>query len=372
VIASSRSDEDAEADLSSADQVDVARERELFVRLARHRAASGLSQAKVARLMQTSQPAVARLESGQHDAQLSTVIRYAEALGLSLDFVEDMGARTGDSTVDAGAEAGGAGLGEHLSVDQPSQGTPSHVRLRRRPGRKPKDSFPGVVTEIPGRPDPDHVITWRQRKILHVISEFTQHRGYPPSMREIAEAVGLTSTSSVAFQLSTLQSKGYLRRDAGRPRTVESTVPGHPVVPPAGTIDEDIPLNAPSQEITNVPLIGRIPGDGPILTEESIDEIVALPRQLVGEGSLFLLNVADDSMTGAAIADGDRIVVRQQQEADNGNIVAVIIDGETTVRTFRRSGDQVWLMPHHPAYTPTPTEKPVILGRVVAVLRSVP
>ena len=100
------------------------------------------------------------------------------------------------------------------------------------PGRKPKGSVPAVVTEMPDQPDPDHVLTWRQRKVLQVIRDSVQRRGYPPSMREIGEAVGLTSTSSVSYQLSTLQSKGYLRRDAGRPRTVEVRLPGHPAVRP--------------------------------------------------------------------------------------------------------------------------------------------
>src|SRR6202050_2509152 len=136
-------------------------------------------------------------------------------------------------------------------------------RPKGRPGRKPKGSVPVVVTERPHRPDPGHVLTWRQRKVLQVIRESVQRRGYPPSMREIGEAVGLTSTSSVSYQLSTLQSKGYLHRDAGRPRTVEVRLPGHAPVRPdhesdGGTEADVTPMGAdiPSQEATYVPLVG--------------------------------------------------------------------------------------------------------------------
>ena len=139
---------------------------------------------------------------------------------------------------------------------------------------------------MPDKPDPDHVLTWRQRKVLQVIRESVQRRGYPPSMREIGEAVGLTSTSSVSYQLSTLQSKGYLRRDAGRPRTVEVRLPGHPAVRPEPDVGRRRPRwTSPSQEAAYVPLVGRIAAGGPILAEESIEDIFPLPRQIVGEGN---------------------------------------------------------------------------------------
>ena len=198
-----------------------------------------------------------------------------------------------------------------------------------------------------------------------------QGRGYPPSMREICDAVGLTSTSSVAYQFTALEKKGYLRRDAGRPRTVETRLPGQPTVWPGGTIGEDTRLDIPSQEITNVPILGRIAASAPVLAEESVGEMIPLPRRLVGEGTLLLLEIAGDSMIGAAIADGNWVVVRQQHEADDGDIVVAMIDGETTVKTFKRSGDQVWLMPHNTAYTPIPGDKASIVGRVVTVLRKV-
>ncbi len=166
-------------------------------------------------------------------------------------------------------------------------------RPKGRPGRKPKGSVPVVIPETPDKPDPDHVLTWRQRKVLQVIRESVQKRGYPPSMREIGEAVGLTSTSSVSYQLSTLQKKGYLHRDVGRPRTVEVRLPGHPAVRPEPGREEeepaDIPgIDIPSQEAIYVPLVGRIAAGGPILAEQSVEDVFPLPRQLVGEGTLFL------------------------------------------------------------------------------------
>jgi repressor LexA len=251
-------------------------------------------------------------------------------------------------------------------------------RPKGRPGRKPKGSVPAVVIETPDHPDPDHVLTWRQRKVLQVIRESVQRRGYPPSMREIGEAVGLTSTSSVSYQLSTLQSKGYLRRDAGRPRTVEVRLPGHPAVRPDREPDSDAVLDVtpggsdiPSQGAAYVPLLGSIAAGGPIVAEEAIEDVFPLPRQIVGEGTLFLLRVTGDSMINAAIADGDWVVVRQQPVAESGDIVAAMIEGEATVKTFKRSDGHVWLMPHNPAYTPIPGDTAAILGKVVAVLRRV-
>jgi repressor LexA len=253
----------------------------------------------------------------------------------------------------------------------PGGGEVAGAKPRGRPGRKPRGTVPPIVADVPDKPDPDHVLTWRQRKVLQVIRDSVQRRGYPPSMREIGEAVGLTSTSSVSYQLSTLQNKGYLRRDAGRPRTVEVRLPGHPAVRPDADIDEQTSMDIISQEAAYVPLVGRIAAGGPILAEERIEEIFPLPRQLVGEGTLFLLNVVGDSMINAAIADGDWVVVRQQPVAENGDIVAAMIDGEATVKTFKRAPDHVWLMPHNPAYTPILGDEAEILGKVVAVLRKV-
>ena len=253
------------------------------------------------------------------------------------------------------------------------------VRPKGRPGRKPKGSVPVVIPETPDKPDPDHVLTWRQRKVLQVIRDSVQKRGYPPSMREIGEAVGLTSTSSVSSQRSTLQNKGYLRRDAGRPRTVEVRLPGHPAIRPeqgTGGAAEVAELSADgldiaSQEATYVPLVGRIAAGVPITADQQVEDIFPLPRQLVGEGSLFMLKVAGDSMINAAIADGDWVVIRQQEDAENGEIVAAMIDGEATVKTLKQSDGHVWLMPHNPAFTPILGDDASILGKVVAVLRRV-
>ena len=253
------------------------------------------------------------------------------------------------------------------------------VKPKGRPGRKPKGSVPVVTVETPDKPDPDHVLTWRQRKVLQVIRDSVQKRGYPPSMREIGEAVGLTSTSSVSYQLSTLQKKGYLHRDVGRPRTVEVRLPGHSPIRPEGNREGEGEAEAllassfdiPSQEAIYVPLVGRIAAGGPILAEQAVEDVFPLPRQLVGEGTLFLLKVAGDSMINAAIADGDWVVVRQQPDALNGDIVAAMIDGEATVKTFKKSDGHVWLMPHNPTYAPILGDESSILGKVVAVLRRV-
>src|SRR6516225_452815 len=240
------------------------------------------------------------------------------------------------------------------SVESDAPPGDSTVKPKGRPGRKPKGSVPLVVAEMPEQPDPNHVLTWRQRKVLQVIRDSVQRRGYPPSMREIGEAVGLTSTSSVSYQLSTLQSKGYLRRDAGRPRTVEVRLPGHPAIRPEAEETEDVVFDIPSQDAAYVPVIGRIAAGGPLLAEQAIDDVFPLPKQIVGDGTLFLLKVVGDSMINAAIADGDWVVVRQQEDAENGEIVAAMIkegiEGEATVKTLRRAADgHIWLMPHNPA-----------------------
>lgn len=214
----------------------------------------------------------------------------------------------------------------------------------------------------------DPALTERQRTILNVIRTSVVNRGYPPSIREIGDAVGLTSTSSVAHQLRTLERKGYLRRDPNRPRAVdvrgadEATTTA-PVTDVAGS--DALP------EPTYVPVLGRIAAGGPILAEEAVEDVFPLPRELVGEGTLFLLKVVGDSMVEAAICDGDWVVVRQQNVADNGDIVAAMIDGEATVKTFKRAGGQVWLMPHNPAFDPIPGNDATVLGKVVTVIRRV-
>lgn len=227
-------------------------------------------------------------------------------------------------------------------------------------------------TQVHDFPDPDDSagndgLTLRQRRILEVIRNRVERFGYPPSIREIGEAVGLTSTSSVAHQLRALERKGFLRRDPNRPRAVGIRPAETVAESPAEAADGTPVLPAP----TYVPVVGRIAAGGPILAEEAIEDVFPLPREIVGEGSLFLLRVAGDSMIDAAITDGDWVVVRQQPTADNGDIVVAMIDGEATVKTFKWRDGHVWLLPQNPAFEPIPGDEATVLGRVVAVLRRV-
>ncbi|WP_072687670.1 transcriptional repressor LexA [Rhodococcus marinonascens] len=222
-------------------------------------------------------------------------------------------------------------------------------------------------------------LTDRQRRVLEVIRMSVNERGYPPSIREIGDAVGLTSTSSVAHQLRTLERKGVLRRDPNRPRAVDirsldeaaagvaasSAVRVGPATVASGTEDVSHP------EPTFVPVLGRIAAGGPILAEEAIEDVFPLPRELVGQGSLFLLKVVGESMIDAAICDGDWVVVRQQNVAENGDIVAAMIDGEATVKTFKRTKNEVWLTPHNPLFEPISGNNAAILGKVVTVMRKI-
>jgi repressor LexA len=242
-------------------------------------------------------------------------------------------------------------------------GSTSADSAGRRPGR-PK------VTEMP---DPATGLTRRQQAILDVIRESVQRRGYPPSVREICESAGLASTSSVAHQLSMLERKGFLRRDPNRPRAVDIRAgasrtgePGHKAVRRALAVSDDAPRgDAP----VFVPVVGRIAAGGPILAEQMIEDVFPLPKALVGEGTVFMVKVVGDSMVDAAITDGDWVVVRQQPTAENGEIVAALLDGEATVKTLQRKDGHVWLMPHNPAYSPIDGDEATILGRVVSVLR---
>jgi repressor LexA len=217
----------------------------------------------------------------------------------------------------------------------------------------------------------DPGLTPRQRSIIDAIEESMQRCGYPPTLREIGEAAGLASTSSVSHQLSTLEKKGYLSRGAGRPRTAVVRSLADPGIPePADEADSDID----GQGVARVPVVGRIAAGGPILAQELFEETFPLPRQLVGDGELIVLKVVGDSMINAAIADGDWVVVRRETDVENGDIVAATIDGvevEGTVKTLKRSGGHVWLMPHNPAYAPILGDDAVIAGKVVAVLRRV-
>jgi repressor LexA len=222
------------------------------------------------------------------------------------------------------------------------------------------------VREIPDGPADETGLTPRQRKVLEVIRDSVERRGYPPTVREIGEAVGLTSTSSVSHQLMTLQKKGFLRKDPSKPRAVDVRMPGD-----VDRAQDEADERAAHPQPAYVPVVGRIAAGGPILAEQAVEEVFPLPRELVGTGTLFLLKVVGDSMIDAAIADGDWVVVRQQQNADNGDIVAAMIDGEATVKTFKKRDGHVWLLPHNPNYAPIAGDDATILGRVVTVLRKV-
>lgn len=205
-------------------------------------------------------------------------------------------------------------------------------------------------------------LTERQRQILELIRRLVSERGYPPSVREIGEAVGLSSPSTVHSHLTALVEGGYLRRDPSKPRAIEVVV------------DEDEPASelhtSPARQ---VPLVGSIAAGSPILAEEHIEDIFPLPVDLVGEGPVFLLQVRGDSMTGAGIFDGHYVVVRRQPDADDGDLVAALVEGEeATVKRLRRRDGQVLLLPENPAFEPLRfTEGVELLGRVVAVLRRV-
>lgn len=247
-----------------------------------------------------------------------------------------------------------------------------------------------TIHEMPDR-DGGAQLTNRQRRVLDVIRDSVDARGYPPSLREIGEAVGLTSPSSVAHQLKMLERKGFLRRDPHRPRAIEVVVPGGeggyrrtaqdapsedgstgtPGSGAAAGAYDETGIGDSRPEASYVPVVGRIAAGGPILAEEAVEDVFPLPRQIVGEGELFLLKVVGDSMVDAAICDGDWVVVRRQPTAVNGDIVAAMLDNEATVKTFKRGKDKVWLMPHNPAYEPIDGDHAVVLGKVTAVLRRV-
>jgi repressor LexA len=234
----------------------------------------------------------------------------------------------------------------------------------------------GKVTELPDGPPDATGLTPRQQRILNVIRDNIEQRGFPPSMREIGELVGLTSSSSVSHQLRVLEEKGFLRRDPNRPRAIEVFLPEimaarRSISAADETGFDETGVGDARPEAAYVPVIGRIAAGGPILAEESYEEVFPLPKQLVGDGALFLLEVSGDSMIDAAICNGDYVVIRQEQTAENGEIVAAMIDGEATVKTFQRKAGHVWLLPHNAAYEPIDGTHATILGVVTAVLRRV-
>jgi repressor LexA len=214
------------------------------------------------------------------------------------------------------------------------------------------------ISELPDGPADDNGLTTRQQLILSVIKSAIESNGYPPSMREIGLAAGLASPASVKYQIEALVEKGFIRKDASKGRAFEVTDPN----------DQD---SIKPDKTVNIPLVGRIAAGGPILAEQQVEEVFPLPESLVGQGDLFLLKVVGDSMIALAICDGDFVVIRSQKNAEKGEIVAAMIDGEATVKTFSKKDGHYWLLPANDNYSPIPADGAEILGKVTAVLRSV-
>lgn len=224
-------------------------------------------------------------------------------------------------------------------------------------------------------------LTERQMLIFEKIRDSIAERGFPPTVREIAEAVGLASPSSVKYQLDILESEGLISRDPRRPRTIEITELGRAAgnveqgssTPPEVADLDSYRLDGSDVEVTapvNVPVVGRIAAGGPVLADQLVEDVFPLPRQITGGGDLFMLRVTGESMIDAAICDGDWVVVRRQPVAENGEIVAAMIDGEATVKVLQRKDGHTWLLPRNPEFQPIPGDDAEVLGRVVTVLRA--
>jgi repressor LexA len=206
----------------------------------------------------------------------------------------------------------------------------------------------------------DVILTTRQRQILDVIEKNMRDRGYPPSVREIGEAVGLTSPSTVHTHLATLERLGYLRRDPTKPRALEVRFD-----PNSGVAMERRPVR-------HIPLVGDVAAGTDVLAHQNVEELLPMPADFTGDGELFMLRVRGDSMIEAGILDGDYVVARQQSTASNGEIVvAGIGDEEATVKTYQRKGSTVTLLPANPRLAPMvfPADEVQIFGRVVTVMR---
>jgi repressor LexA len=207
---------------------------------------------------------------------------------------------------------------------------------------------------------PEASLTGKRRRILEFIAESIRERGYPPSVREIGEAVGLTSPSTVHAHLKVLQRDGYLRKDAERPRTIVVHFE-----PSSGAALRVRP-------VSHVPLVGSVAAGTGVLAEESVEEVLPLPEDFTGQGELFMLKVRGDSMIDAGILDGDYVVVRRQPEVEPGEIVVAGINGEeATVKRYKRRRGKVVLVPANPRLTEMELrpDEVEIYGKVVTVLR---
>lgn len=212
----------------------------------------------------------------------------------------------------------------------------------------------------------------RQITVLDMIIRYVGDNGYTPSMQDIADGCGFKSLASVSYQLDQLESAGAIRRDLGRARSIEVLVGGSAEAEAASSSVENIPDNViPMGNSVSVPLVGRIAAGGPITAEQNTEDTFAVPEQLAGKGNLFMLEVHGESMIDAAICDGDYVVIREQKTAENGEIVAAMIDGEATVKVFSQKDGHTWLLPRNSAYPPIPGDECTILGKVVTVMRKV-
>ena len=218
-------------------------------------------------------------------------------------------------------------------------------------------------TEEPTRIGGDGVLSGRQRQVLDYIRDTVADRGYPPSVREIGDAIGLSSPSTVHSHLSTLVKLGYIRRDPTKPRAIEVLGGSEP--------DRAAPSTRDDEHLRDVPLVGRIAAGSPILAAEDVENVMALPTELVGNGPIFMLEVRGDSMIDAGILDGDYVVVRRQDHAMDGEIIAALVDGEeATIKRLRRADGKVMLISENPAFEPMVFERDVnVIGKVVTVLR---
>lgn len=224
-------------------------------------------------------------------------------------------------------------------------------------------------------------LTKRQSEVLATLQRLHQQLSYPPSVRELANAMGLSSPSTVQHHLEEIIKKGYLRRVSNQPRALEFVkkppekqyeTPETPNEPNSRTnAIQTVPIGVSDTDESNaVPLVGRIAAGTPITAEEQVEDIFMLPRRFTGTGELFMLKVIGESMREAAIMDGDWVVVRAQKEAHNGDIVAAMIEGEATVKEFSRKENHIWLLPHNPNFEPIAGDTATILGKVVTVIRA--
>lgn len=211
----------------------------------------------------------------------------------------------------------------------------------------------------------DEKLTKRQAQVLELISTWTEENGYPPSVREIGEALGLSSSATVHAHLEALEAKGYLHREGAKSRSLTISDKGR------GSSKHQGHSPSVSSSIVELPLVGRVAAGQPILAEQNIDEVVALPKSIVGDTGSFILRVSGNSMVDMGILDGDYVVVKEQDSADDGDCVVALIDDSATVKTFYQEKDRVRLQPQNSTMEPIYVKDVVILGKVISLFRNI-